>query len=1189
MGIAAVVEAAATALEIEASAATLAAVTAGVRMVATIAIASIVTRAISPSQPGQSSSGGTSGVKQGTRIQLPPGTTNKIPVVYGTAWVKGIITDAVISADNQTMWYVMALSEYPENTVTLDFNRIMWGDKDVNFADDGYTVASLTASDSTVDTKVAGKIRIYTYSNGSGNPVNVGIPAWSVVPGWDTNKTMDGLTFLIVSIDYDSNAGTTSLPDMSVELTNSLSRPGDVIKDYFLNARYGMNLPLTQIDQTSLTNLNAYSDQTITYIDKDNNSQTAPRFRINGPIDTSQSFLTSLQAITDSCDSWVTWNEAQGVWSITMNKAYTGTPQRIGSDQLIGGIDIHPIDINSTYNSVEVQFPNNAIKDQSSYFTYNLTDFPAWAGQRSPYEHDNQLKITLPFTNNQIEAQYVAARRLLTSRINTTIMFNMTFQGLRIDASDVIGIDHDYYGWGSYSSNSTEQSTGKLFRVQQVAEVLDNAGNLYVKIVAATYDPDIYIDDNIALEQTNPPSMTGLADPSFLSQPPAPTIIDVNPLDKVPNFTVKARTPNVGSTQAMEYWYNVDSTTTSMSLWATEHPSSGSQFVSSSTVTSVVTALTSGTYYWCVRAVGARTKSPFSQFSSATNWNPTTIALVTGNVFLTQFQPGSYVIQQDYLGNYNFNGISPHLLGTLGNGTSTFVTAQTDNDPRFTTGTWRIGLTTATGFTDIFADGITIASTATASTSSVGAYAIFSQPTTVTNATSLLNVPVRYKDALGVAYSGGTAVLSFGVAQSGGQGTPGITVFGYVEVNFDPTTSTISQSLLTGRWTSTYGRAPQNLDGASFYYVSTGTSNKVLDITGAPIHKFWTYYDGTTAPFTTGWSPAVVEFPGDVISTGTIRGNMLVANAIYGKSFQSLNATLDDNGSAGAWIDGSSGNARFGGSVNIGDNATIGANLSVGDSVAIGNDVTIGNNLHIGNNLTVEGLINNGQLAEGIITTSTLSTNLYNNIFGTDYGNLGTSYGATSLALNSEADYDWYYARASVSDGFWKTIAWTKYNAPVAGRYNVSFRANFSGTFAAGRCYIVLFANNAKYGGNSSVGIYPFHYFLPDGIATGAPYYTTYPPGATTETAPFYQGSFMMNPYQGLQLSNGTSYTGPININKTFTFPLRGDSTSIDESTVVVGAGIMNGYGYVGNSTYDGTCPGNVSFDSINWNFTKGL
>jgi len=42
---------------------------------------------------------GQSGGSGGARIQLPPATENKLPVVYGSAYIGGSVTDAKISSD----------------------------------------------------------------------------------------------------------------------------------------------------------------------------------------------------------------------------------------------------------------------------------------------------------------------------------------------------------------------------------------------------------------------------------------------------------------------------------------------------------------------------------------------------------------------------------------------------------------------------------------------------------------------------------------------------------------------------------------------------------------------------------------------------------------------------------------------------------------------------------------------------------------------------------------------------------------------------------------------------------------------------------------------------------------------------------------------------------------------------------
>jgi len=71
---------------------------------------------------------------QGGRIQVPPATNNKIPVVYGSAYVNGIITDARLKSlggvDNDTMYYCIVLSEYTNNLTTPSYGieSVLWND-----------------------------------------------------------------------------------------------------------------------------------------------------------------------------------------------------------------------------------------------------------------------------------------------------------------------------------------------------------------------------------------------------------------------------------------------------------------------------------------------------------------------------------------------------------------------------------------------------------------------------------------------------------------------------------------------------------------------------------------------------------------------------------------------------------------------------------------------------------------------------------------------------------------------------------------------------------------------------------------------------------------------------------------------------------------------------------------------------
>jgi hypothetical protein len=99
---------------------------------------------------------------------------------------------------------------------------------------------------------------------------------------------------------------------------------------------------------------------------------------------------------------------------------------------------------------------------------------------------------------------------------------------------------------------------------------------------------------------------------------------------------------------------------------------------------------------------------------------------------------------------------------------------------------------------------------------------------------------------------------------------------------------------------------------------------------------------------------------GNIISAGTITAEQLSANAITANTVVSAGATFNSNTSQGYWLNGTTGNARFGNSVSIGNLLTVGSNA------------TIGGNLIVGSNLSVAGLVTSGNLIANTVSTNTV-------------------------------------------------------------------------------------------------------------------------------------------------------------------------------------------------------------------------
>jgi len=107
---------------------------------------------------------------------------------------------------------------------------------------------------------------------------------------------------------------------------------------------------------------------------------------------------------------------------------------------------------------------------------------------------------------------------------------------------------------------------------------------------------------------------------------------------------------------------------------------------------------------------------------------------------------------------------------------------------------------------------------------------------------------------------------------------------------------------------------------------------------------------------------------GNIIAAGTITAEQLAANAITANTVVSTGAVLGNDASLGFWLDGTTGNARFGNSISIGNQLTVGSGANIGASLIVGN------NASIGGNLAVAGLVTSGNLNANTVQTTTITT-----------------------------------------------------------------------------------------------------------------------------------------------------------------------------------------------------------------------
>jgi hypothetical protein len=466
---------------------------------------------------GKSKSSSATSGGGGGRIQVAPNTTNRICVPYGRTFINGCIVDARISNENKTMTYVLVLGEALVTSATYKVNDIYWNDLKLTFDATNRSKAisgskeddTTTPPTTNTDTGFPGNVYIRVYAGNSlaanmlpspgynshhaDNPacnayaipvVGTGDKAQRPIPGWTSTHKMEGFIFAVVQINYDQDKNFTNLPNITFDLENDITNPADVWKDYMLSTRYGAGVTQAELDDVYLAQWKSYCDQNIV-----SNSVSAPRYRINGIIDTNQSVKSNIDQILQNAAAWMSYDITKGKWRVypkkTQDSVFT-----FNDDNIIGGIDISSTKLDDLYNKLEVEFCNKEIKDQRDYFREDYA-----GSDQNPDEPENVLHMNLDMINNIAQAARVGRIELKQTRSDLVVQFRTAHVGLKVQAGDVVKVKTELYGWGYTLNNVDRYPGGRMFRISRIKELETDTGALIAEILAQEYVADVYTEE----------------------------------------------------------------------------------------------------------------------------------------------------------------------------------------------------------------------------------------------------------------------------------------------------------------------------------------------------------------------------------------------------------------------------------------------------------------------------------------------------------------------------------------------------------------------------------------------------------------------------------------------------------------------------------------------------------------------
>ncbi|CAB4133895.1 hypothetical protein UFOVP263_42 [uncultured Caudovirales phage] len=565
----------------------------------------------------------------GNRQQLPPAGDNKIPVIYGSAYTGGIITDVSISSNNQDIYWAISLCEVTNTASsstggadTITFGKIYWGGKLVIFsttAGELYKVTGLKDESTSEIQDVSGYMDIWLYNNGSNSPTNSSSSAIAVMSSsglvytWSGSNLMSNCAFAIVHIRYSQSRNLVGLSQTRFQVNNSRSSFGDCFLDYFTSVRYGAAISLANVNTASLTALNTYCNQTITYTLYGGGTSTQPRFKCNGLLDTNLKIMQNIQSLADSCDCLVKYNEITGLWGVIVQTPTNPIVMDINDSNMISAITVNPIDISSSFNIIEAKFPDGGAKDSFNSANFDLAIVNPTL--LYPNEPVNKQSVNLYFCNNSIQAQITANRMLEAAREDLQLSCEINYIGLQLEAGDVVTVTNANYGW-----------VAKQFRIMKVTEKFSDSGQVSATLQLMEFNSAVYDDANVT--QFTPAPNTGLGSPTAFGTVPAPTISSLLPNAANPTFNVTVTTSSAGITQYAEIWYSAyqyPTDTQRIFAGTTAVNSNGDPYNINTAMPAVqLFNIPAGNWYFFSRMVNAIASSSFSLASSVLQWRPTT-------------------------------------------------------------------------------------------------------------------------------------------------------------------------------------------------------------------------------------------------------------------------------------------------------------------------------------------------------------------------------------------------------------------------------------------------------------------------------------------------------------------------------------------------------------------------------------
>lgn len=360
-----------------------------------------------------------------------PNETRKL--IYGEARVGGTIIFMESTDDNRYLHMVVVFAPHAIN----EFTKFYFNDEELAIDGSGNITTTEYAS---------GDNRIYAVTEGSA----ANIPASLISDtSWTSNHKLEGLAYAYVKLEFDADVFTSGIPnitalmkgrevlDVRTSSTSHSRNPALIIRDYLVDATYGLGADTTEIDEVSFGAAADICDQTVAKV-----SGSEPRYTCDGLVDTANTPKANIENLLTSLNGNLYYSN--GKWRIRAG-AYVTPTVTLDEDDLAGPMTIQTaISRRESVNAIKGQFYS---AENNEFVIGDYSPITSSTFESEDNGERRFMNLDLPFTTSHSMAQRIAKQVLYKNRQEIVIDASFKLSAFQFEVGDTLLINNDRMGF----------------------------------------------------------------------------------------------------------------------------------------------------------------------------------------------------------------------------------------------------------------------------------------------------------------------------------------------------------------------------------------------------------------------------------------------------------------------------------------------------------------------------------------------------------------------------------------------------------------------------------------------------------------------------------------------------------------------------------------------------------------------